>query len=155
MVDRYYGFNIKYGLCSFKRYPFIPEEHILESLLREIERYGLPTECLEVLRIIWNSRFWEKKGYDSSTGVKDNYEPRLAPFFHDGMYILGYANRKADCIFKEILKLTGANIWRYNRDYAGVRLFGSIFRLKHLLNGNIKYNFDFDELYYKLKQDKK
>lgn len=149
-MERYQGFIVKYGVKSFKRYPFIDEEDILESFFREIEFYGLPIECFIVLKNIWNSRFWENKGYDSSTGVKDSYEPRLAPFLHDGMYILGYANYKSDRIFREMLKLTGSNKWRYNRDYLGVRLFGSFFRLKHLLNGNIHYNVNFDDLYYKL-----
>ena len=144
-------FNLKYGKCSFKRYPFIPEEVILESLLKEIEFNNLPSETLEALKIAWNSRFWESNGYDSSTGVKDNYEPRIAPFLHDAMYIMGYANRRSDIIFKKLLKLTGANIWRYNRDYVGVRLFGSIFRFKHMYKGNVKIQPEYDDLYFKLK----
>ena len=138
---------------SFKRYPFIKEGIILESLLNEIDYNNLGYEVKVVLRDAWNSRFWTTSGYDSSTFVKDQYEPRLAPFLHDYLLREGYGGYKADFIFKEIMKLTGSSKYRYMRDYIGVRIgwFGFL-KWNHKIKGNVKEtNINIDALYYTFK----
>jgi len=149
-MSTYNGFNIR-NLYSFERYPYMKEEVILQSFMTEIIDYDLPKEVLEVIKIAWNSRFWEKSGYDGATFVKDDREPRLDNFIHDFLYRSGYFGGKADIIYRELMMLTGYGKFKAYRRYYVIRLASPYFFIKHTINDNIKsLPFEVDDLYYKL-----
>jgi hypothetical protein len=122
-------------------------------MLEEIKYHNLPIDVVIFLQEAWNSRFWVSKGYDSSTLIKDEYEPRVAPFLHDYMSRCGYGGYKSDFIFKEILKLTGSSKYRYTRDYIGTRVgWNGFFKWKHMFKKNVvQPSYNMMELYLELK----
>jgi len=152
MVKIYDGFNVKYGLCSFKRYPHFNEEWILESFIREMQVNKLPIEAFNLFKIAWNSRFWETKGYDGATAVKDSREPRLDNFIHDYCYRLGYVNDKVDVIYRELMLLTGYSKFKAYRRYYVIKLVRPYFKLKKINKGEYKINsVEIEDLYLTLK----
>ena len=149
-MEKFKGFIIKSDY-SFDRYPFILDSVILESLLEEIAHYKLPVEVYEVLRMAWNSRFWENKGFDGATAVKDKREPRLDAFLHDYMYRCGYYGYKSDVIYRELMILTGYKKFKSYRRFGVIRITAPYFLLRHSLKDNIqKIPYEIDELYYTL-----
>ena len=133
-------FNVNIGLKSFKRYPFIAEEWILESFLREIEFYSLPKEVLDLLVIAWNSRFWETRGFDGATAVKDTTEPRLDNFIHDFLFRMGYVNNISNLIYKKLNELTGYSKTKALKRYITISIVTPYYILKHRAKGNLKKN---------------
>ena len=152
MVDYNLGkFNIE-DKKSFELYPEIKETVILDALVGECMRYDLPTEVFNVLIEAWNSRFWVTKGYDGATIIKNKKHPSIANFIHDYHYRCGYAGLKSDVIYKELLKLTGYSNSLAIRRYGLIRVFGSFFRVRHKVRGNVsKPSFNMMELYLQLK----
>ena len=137
---------------SFELYPCIKEEIILDAFLKEVSDYNLPKEVHLVLIEAWNSRFWVDKGYDGATIIKNKKHPSIANFYHDYFYRCGQGNKKSDIIYRELLKLTGYKKSTANKRYKLIRVFGSYYRVRHKIKGNIKeMSFDTLELYYKLK----
>tara|TARA_R110000744_G_scaffold288214_1_gene399244 strand:+ start:462 stop:917 length:456 start_codon:yes stop_codon:yes gene_type:complete len=137
---------------SFELYPCIKEEVILDALLKECIDYKLSKEVQLVLIESWNSRFWVDKGYDGATIIKNKKHPSIANFFHDYHYRCGQGDKKADIIYRELLKLTGYSKSTANKRYKLIRVFGSYFRVRHKLKGNVnKPSFDTLELYHSLK----
>jgi hypothetical protein len=136
---------------TFKLYPEIKESVILEALVGECIKYNLPDEVLEVLVEAWNSRFWETKGYDGATVIKNKKHPAIANFLHDYHYRCGFASKKTDKIYREILILTGYSKAVAKKRYLMIRVFGSYFRIRHWLRKNVNEpSFATDDLYYKL-----
>jgi hypothetical protein len=154
-MDNQKGFYVKY-LYSFKRYKYIKEDVILKSFLTEIEDYSLPQEVTDVFKLAWNSRFWEDKGYDGATLVKDVREPRLDNFIHDYLYRSGYYGNEADVIYREMLIMTGYSKFKAYRRYYVIRSASPYFWFKHTKNNNVKrLPPEVDELFYVLKNRKK
>jgi hypothetical protein len=132
------GFIVK-DECSFDLYPHLLEGSILQSFLEEAMYHNLPIKVVEVLKVAWNSRFWDEGGYDGATFIKNTKHPALANFIHDYHYRTGNANKKADIIYRELLLLTGYSKSTAKFRYRSIRIFGSYFRLKHRLKGNVKF----------------
>jgi len=142
---------------SFELYPYIKESVILSSFQEEIKAFNLPTEVSDILLEAWNSRFWITLGYDSASIVQDMRHPNISAFFHDYFYRSGFATRykdgkKVDYIYKAMLKLTGSSNYTAVKRYSLIRVFGSIFRVRHKLRGNKKNpSIEMINLYNKLK----
>tara|TARA_R110002126_G_scaffold172185_4_gene320983 strand:+ start:55 stop:513 length:459 start_codon:yes stop_codon:yes gene_type:complete len=143
--------------CSFKLYPFIEERVILDSMLAEIKHYKLPKEVYNMLMEAWNSRFWVTLGYDGATVIHNKKHTSTANFLHDYLYRSGYATRykdgkKVDFIYKEMLKLTGYSNYIAVKRHSLIRVFGSIFRIRHRIRGNKRMpSKEMIRLYNKLK----
>tara|TARA_R110000796_G_scaffold92085_1_gene196318 strand:- start:66 stop:527 length:462 start_codon:yes stop_codon:yes gene_type:complete len=143
--------------CSFKLYPEIKENIILDALIGECITYDLPEEISYVLIEAWNSRFWVEKGYDGATVIKNKKHPSIANFFHDYFYREGFASsykggKMTDVIYKEMLKLTGYKNIKAGLRYGLIRLFGTFLRVGHRWKGNDnKPSSDMIDLYKILK----
>ena len=133
MKDRF----IIQDICSFELYPEIKEEIILNALLKEFKKYNLPSEVYEVLVEAWNSRFWVDKGYDGATIIKNKKHPAICNFLHDYHYRCGFGGIEADVIYRELLKITGYSKYTPYVRYGLIRIFGSYFRIRHIIRGNI------------------
>lgn len=150
-MSTYNGFIVK-DLYSFKRYPYMKEEVILQAFITEIIDYNLPNQVLELTKLAWNSRFWEKRGYDGATLVKDDREPRLDNFIHDYLYRSGYYGVKADIIYREMMIMTGYSKFKAYRRYSALRIASPYFFIKHTVTDNIKpLPFEVDDLFYTVK----
>jgi len=122
---------------SFGRYPYISEKYIFKSYIKEIEEYNLPVEIIDVFKIAWNSRFWEKRGYDGATLVKDNREPRIDNFLHDYLYRMGYVGNAADVIYREMLIMTGYGKFKAYKRYIALMLVSPVLYIKHAFKRNV------------------
>tara|TARA_Y100000589_G_C27124039_1_gene617719 strand:- start:592 stop:1047 length:456 start_codon:yes stop_codon:yes gene_type:complete len=122
---------------SFGRYPYISEKYIFKSYIKEIEEYNLPVEIIDVFKIAWNSRFWEKRGYDGATLVKDNREPRIDNFLHDYLYRMGYVGNAADVIYREMLIMTGYGKFKAYKRYIALMLASPVLYIKHAFKRNV------------------
>lgn len=149
-MNKYIGFTTK-KLNSFSRYPYIPEVVILESFLAEIKDNKLPIEVTNLLKEAWRSRFWEVKGYDGATLVKDKNEPRIDNFLHDYCYRSGYVNDKVDIIYRELMMLTGYSKSKAYRRYNVIKLVRPYFIITKKRKGEYKENdARINELYERL-----
>lgn len=146
------NFTVK-DKCSFDLYPEIKEKVILDALIGECITYELPEETSFVLVEAWNSRFWESKGYDGATVIKNKKHPSISNFFHDYLYRCGFASgykngKIVDSIYRNMLKLTGYKSYKSNIRYGAIRLFGSFLRIGHRIKGNNnKLSIDVIDLY--------
>lgn len=132
-------------------YKYLEEEDIKSALLREIKDNGL-SFCLPLFNEAWESKFWREKGYDGATATEDEYHPRLANFIHDYAYRCGMANKEADVIYRELLKLTGTSVFKADRRYYLIRTLGAYYRIKHYLKeGKQVSNENQRELFKKLR----
>lgn len=122
---------------SFSRYPYISEKYIFKSYIKEIEFFDLPVEIVDVFKIAWNSRFWEKRGYDGATLVKDDREPRIDNFIHDYLYRMGYVGNVADVIYREMLIMTGYSAFKAYKRYIALMLASPILYIKHAFKRNV------------------
>ena len=122
---------------SFDRYPYITEEAIFNSYIKEIEFFNLPVEVIDVFKMAWNSRFWERKGYDGATLVKDDREPRIDNFIHDYLYRMGYVGNTADVIYREMLIMTGYGDAKAYKRYVALVLASPFLYIKHIFNRNV------------------
>tara|TARA_R110000744_G_scaffold133917_1_gene242623 strand:- start:11007 stop:11435 length:429 start_codon:yes stop_codon:yes gene_type:complete len=131
-------------------YPYLTEEEVKNSLLRQIEDNNL-NFLKPAFFEMWASRFWIKKGFDGSTFIQDFAHPSICSFFHDYLYRVYGGGYKADFIFYRIQRLLKDPNARKN--FAGVRVFGSFFRLRHFLKGRRKeISYNFIELFIYLKK---
>tara|TARA_R110000796_G_scaffold10015_5_gene33598 strand:+ start:937 stop:1383 length:447 start_codon:yes stop_codon:yes gene_type:complete len=133
MEDRF----IILDVCSFELYPEIKEGVILSALLKEFKKYKLSSEVYDVLVEAWNSRFWVDKGYDGATIIKNKKHPAICNFIHDYHYRCGFGGLIADVIYRELLKLTGYPKYTPQFRFYSIRIFGSYFRIKHIIKGNV------------------
>ena len=146
------GYKVK-DECSFELYPHIKEQVILDALLGECKEYHLPSTVYVVLLEAWNSRFWVDKGYDGATIIKNKKHPSVANFLHDYHYRCGYASKKTDIIYRELLKLTGYSNAVAVKRYSLIRGFGTYFRVRHKIRGNVNTaSNETLELYHYLKR---
>jgi hypothetical protein len=109
-------------------YKYLTEEEIKTALLRQIESNNLQFLKPAFLEA-WASRFWINKGYDGATFITDTTHPSIDVFIHDYLYRCFGGNKKADIIFYNLQLLL--NDPKAKRNYFGVRVFGSYFRLKN------------------------
>lgn len=118
-------------------YRYFKEDAVLDSFIAEIEENKLHF-LLPLFREAWDSRFWEKYGYDAASVVQDEYHPRIANFLHDYMYRMGFGGYEADIIYRELLKLTGTKSLKYNTRFKVIRIaWNTYFKWKHFFNKNV------------------
>lgn len=116
-------------------YKYLKENEIKKALIRQIEDNGLQF-VYPVFQEAWASSFWRTRGYDGATFIQDTVHPSIDVFLHDYFYRCFGGSKKADVIFykmQQILKDKKAK-----RNYYGIRIFGSYFRLNHWIKGNRK-----------------
>ena len=131
-------------------YPYFTEEEIKTALIRQVEDNNLNFLKPAFFKM-WASRFWVESGFDGATGVQDFQHPSIDVFLHDYLYRVFGGGYEADFIFYKIQQLL--NDPNAKRNFAGVRVLGSYFRLKHYLKGNRKENpQEFKDLFLYLKK---
>ena len=116
-------------------YKYVDQDHIKHALLKQIAandiRFVLPlfTEA-------WKSEFWREFGYDGATFITDTTHPSIDVFFHDYLYRVFGGDYQADYIFYKLQKIL--NDKKATRNFIGVRVFGSYFRIKNRIKGKHK-----------------
>ena len=112
-------------------YKYLTESEIKKALFRQIVDNDL-LFLMPCFNEAWNSKFWRKKGYDGATFITDTTHPSIDVFIHDYLYRCFGGDKKADVIFYNLQRLLKDP--KAKRNYIGVRVFGSYFRIKNKFN---------------------
>lgn len=113
-----------------KPYRFFTEKSVYQSFLRQVDTFKLGINYYNCLNLIFRSRFWETKGFDAKTFVKDNYQGNISSFFHDYGSRCGFGGKKNDIIFLYLeLKSGASKKWAFTQ-YFAVRVAAQLFILR-------------------------
>jgi hypothetical protein len=133
-------------------YPYLTEGEIKTALIRQIKHNKLEF-IMPAFNVMWDSKFWRKKGFDGSTFISDKAHPSVDAFFHDYLYRVLGGGYVADYIYYKIQILLKDKSAK--RNFIGTRVFGLFYRVRHFLKGRRKkIPKEFTELYLILKEKK-
>jgi hypothetical protein len=114
-------------------YRFFTEKSVYQNFLEQINQYKLGTTFYDSLNIIFKSRFWEKRGFDGKTFVKNNYAGNISDFFHDMPSRMGFGCKENDVIYLYLeLKSSRYKFWALLQ-YHVVRTTTPFFNLRDYL----------------------
>lgn len=116
-------------------YKYVKEDDIKEALLNQVKHNEIDF-VLPLFYEAWKSKFWHKFGYDGATFITDTTHPSIDVFFHDYLYRVFGGDYQSDYIFYKLQKILKDK--KATRNFVGVRVFGSYFRIKNRIKGKHK-----------------
>ncbi len=116
-------------------YRFFSEKAVYQSFLRQIETFKLGIRYYEALNIIFKTRYWEKRGFDGKTLVRDRYAGNISSFFHDYPSRMGFGCRENDIIFLYLELKGGSSKFWAKTQYKVVRMATPFFTLRDYIKG--------------------
>jgi len=114
---------------------FFMEKTVWKSYLKQIEKYKLSISFRNTLELIFRSRFWETRGFDGKTFIKDRYAGHISVFFHDYPSRMGFGCKENDVIFWYLELASGTSKPWAKIQYSVVRLATPLFTLRDYIRG--------------------
>ena len=114
---------------------FFMEKAVWKSYLKQVEDFKLGISFRNNLEMIFRSRYWETRGFDGKTFIKDRYAGNLSVFFHDYASRMGFGCYENDVIFLYIELCSGnSKAWALTQ-FQVVRMARAFFNFRDYLKG--------------------
>jgi len=114
---------------------FFSEKSVWKNYLKQAEDFNLGISFRNNLEMIFRSRYWETRGFDGKTFIKDRYAGNLSVFFHDYASRMGFGCYENDVIFLYIELCSGnSKAWALTQ-FQVVRIARRFFNLRDYVKG--------------------
>jgi hypothetical protein len=114
---------------------FFSEKSVWKNYLKQVEDFNLGISFRNNLEMIFRTRYWETRGFDGKTFIKDRYAGNLSVFFHDYASRMGFGCYENDVIFLYIELCSGnSEAWALTQ-FQVVRMARPFFNLRDYIKG--------------------